>query len=288
MLNVFKNAWKVKDIRNKMLYTLMILAIVRLGSHIAIPGIDVMAVKAARESASTGTLYNIIAGGANSRWSIMAMGIGPYITSSIIMQLLRVAIPKLDQIGKEGEDGRRKIQAYTRNITVLLAAIQGIGLTLSYKSMFITQSAWIYVIAVLSLICGTTFVMWLAEQITSKGIGNGSSMIIFINIVSNLPLGVSTLYYYASGGDVKGVGHVSAGAHDIDGGGASRHGSGLLPHHPGKAGDFRRGFALHPQGGEEAADLGFLRLPGHKDVHHLFRLLPGQILSFHHLGQIAL
>lgn len=205
MLNVFKNAWKVKDIRMKMLYTLMILAIVRLGSHIAIPGIDVMAVKAARESASTGTLYNIIAGGANSRWSIMAMGIGPYITSSIIMQLLRVAIPKLDQIGKEGEDGRRKIQAYTRNITVLLAAIQGIGLTLSYKSMFITQSAWIYVIAVLSLICGTTFVMWLAEQITSKGIGNGSSMIIFINIVSNLPLGVSTLYYYASGGDVKGI-----------------------------------------------------------------------------------
>ena len=193
MLNVFKNAWKVKDIRNKMLYTLMILAIVRLGSHIAIPGIDVMAVKAARESASTGTLYNIIAGGANSRWSIMAMGIGPYITSSIIMQLLRVAIPKLDQIGKEGEDGRRKIQAYTRNITVLLAAIQGIGLTLSYKSMFLTQSAWIYVIAVLSLICGSTFVMWLAEQITSKGIGNGSSMIIFINIVSNLPLGVSTL-----------------------------------------------------------------------------------------------
>ncbi len=205
MFTVFKNAWKVKDIRMKMLYTLMILAIVRLGSHIAIPGIDVMAVKAARESASTGTLYNIIAGGANSRWSIMAMGIGPYITSSIIMQLLRVAIPKLDQIGKEGEDGRRKIQAYTRNITVLLAAIQGIGLTLSYKSMFITQSAWIYVIAVLSLICGTTFVMWLAEQITSKGIGNGSSMIIFINIVSNLPLGVSTLYYYASGGDVKGI-----------------------------------------------------------------------------------
>lgn len=205
MLTVFKNAWKVKDIRTKMLYTLMILAIVRLGSHIAIPGINVMAVKAARESASTGTLYNIIAGGANSRWSIMAMGIGPYITSSIIMQLLRVAIPKLDQIGKEGEEGRKKIQAYTRNITVLLAAIQGIGLTLSYKSMFLTQSAWIYVIAVLSLICGTTFVMWLAEQITSKGIGNGSSMIIFVNIVSNLPLGVSTLYYYASGGDVKGI-----------------------------------------------------------------------------------
>lgn len=205
MLTIFKNAWKVTDIRKKMLYTLMILAIVRLGSHIAIPGIDVMAVKTAQDAVSAGTLYNIIAGGANSRWSVMAMGIGPYITSSIIMQLLRVAIPKLEQLSKEGEDGRKKIQAYTRNITVLLALIQGIGLTLSYKSMFLTQSAWIYVIAVLSLICGTTLIMWLAEQITAKGVGNGSSMIIFINIVSNLPMGISTLYYYISGGDVAGI-----------------------------------------------------------------------------------
>ena len=205
MFSIFKNAWKVKDIRKKMLYTLLILAIVRLGSHIAIPGIDVAAVKAARDAASTGTLYNIIAGGANSRWSVMAMGIGPYITSSIIMQLLRVAIPKLEQLAKEGEDGRKKIQAYTRNITVILAAIQGIGLTLSYKNMFLTQSAWIYIIAVLSLICGTTFIMWLAEQITAKGIGNGSSMIIFVNIVSNLPMGVSSLYYYAKGGEVTGI-----------------------------------------------------------------------------------
>lgn len=205
MLTIFKNAWKVTDIRKKMLYTLMILAIVRLGSHIAIPGIDVMAVKTAQDAVSAGTLYNIIAGGANSRWSVMAMGIGPYITSSIIMQLLRVAIPKLEQLSKEGEDGRKKIQAYTRNITVLLALIQGIGLTLSYKSMFLTQSAWIYVIAVLSLICGTTLIMWLAEQITAKGVGNGSSMIIFINIVSNLPMGISTLYYYISSGDVAGI-----------------------------------------------------------------------------------
>ena len=205
MLTIFKNAWKVTDIRKKMLYTLMILAIVRLGSHIAIPGIDVMAVKTAQDAVSAGTLYNIIAGGANSRWSVMAMGIGPYITSSIIMQLLRVAIPKLEQLSKEGEDGRKKIQAYTRNITVLLALIQGIGLTLSYKSMFLAQSAWIYVIAVLSLICGTTLIMWLAEQITAKGVGNGSSMIIFINIVSNLPMGISTLYYYISSGDVAGI-----------------------------------------------------------------------------------
>ena len=205
MFSIFKNAWKVKDIRKKMLYTLMILTIVRLGSHIAIPGIDVMAVKAAQDASATGTLYNIISGGANSRWSIMAMGIGPYITSSIIMQLLRVAIPKLEQIAKEGEDGRKRIQAYTRNLTVLLATIQGIGLTLSYRSMFLTQSVWIYIVSVLTLICGTTFIMWLAEQITAKGVGNGSSMIIFINIVSNLPMGISTLYYYVKGGDVTGI-----------------------------------------------------------------------------------
>lgn len=210
MIRLFVNAWKVKDIRNKILYTFVILAIIRLGAHVALPGISVAAVKAAQDSASTGTLYNIIAGGYNSRWSIFSMGIGPYINASIIMQLLTVAIPKLEQLAKEGEDGRKKISSYTRYLTVVLAIIQAIGITLSYRSMFTSSSAVILVCSVLSLVAGSTFIMWLAEQITNKGITNGSSMIIFVNIVSNLPSGITSLVYYAQGGDATGIAKVAA------------------------------------------------------------------------------
>ncbi len=209
MLNIFINSWKVKEIRNKILYTLMIFAVIRLGTVIALPGIDVVGVKAAQEMNSTGTLYTIIAGGANARWSIFAMGIGPYITSSIIMQLLTIAIPKLEQLSKEGEDGRKKIQSYSRYLTVALALIQGIGVTYSYKSMFLTQNPLVYICSVLSLVCGSTFIMWLAEQITAKGVGNGSSMVIFINIVSNLPAGITSLYYTATGSGAAGVAKVA-------------------------------------------------------------------------------
>lgn len=182
----------------------MMLAIVRLGAHIAIPGIDVAAVKASQDMVSTGTLYNIIAGGANSRWSIFAMGIGPYITSSIIMQLLTVAIPKLEALNKEGQEGRKKIQTYSRYLTVILAFVQAIGVVLSFRTLMVSQSMVVFASAVLTLICGTSFIMWLAEQITAKGVGNGSSLIIFINIVSNLPIGVRSLYQQATGGDMTG------------------------------------------------------------------------------------
>ncbi len=210
MIRLFVNAWKVKDIRNKILYTFVILAIIRLGAHVALPGISVAAVKAAQDSASTGTLYNIIAGGYNSRWSIFSMGIGPYINASIIMQLLTVAIPKLEQLAKEGEDGRKKISGYTRYLTVVLALIQAIGITFSYRSMFTSSSAVVLACSVISLVAGSTFIMWLAEQITNKGITNGSSMIIFVNIVSNLPSGITSLVYYAQGGDAAGIAKVAA------------------------------------------------------------------------------
>ncbi|MGE4214477.1 MAG: preprotein translocase subunit SecY [Anaerotignaceae bacterium] len=210
MLKLFINSWKVKDIRNKILYTLLILAIVRLGAHIALPGIDVVAIKASQSAYSTGTLYNIIAGGYNSRWSIMSMGIGPYITASIIIQLLTVAIPKFEQLSKEGEEGRKKISSYTRYLTVILAAVQGIGITYSYKNMYLTDNKMIFVASVITLICGTTFIMWLAEQITAKGVSNGSSMIIFVNIVSNLPSGIQSLVYYAQSGNATGMIKVAA------------------------------------------------------------------------------
>ena len=203
------NAWKVKEIRNKILYTLMIFAIVRLGTIIAIPGIDVVGVKEAQQAAGIGTLYSMIAGGANSQWSIFAMGIGPYITSSIIMQLLTIAIPKLEQMSKEGEEGRKKVQSYSRYLTVVLALLQGLGVTYSYRGLFIADSMLLYVSSVVTLIAGSTFIMWLAEQISAKGIGNGSSMVIFINIVSSLPMATKSMYDMAAGSGTKGIATVA-------------------------------------------------------------------------------
>lgn len=200
MFKIFVNSWKVKEIRHKILYTLLILAIVRLGAHIYLPGISATTIKAYTDLYSTGTLYNIIAGGAGSSYSIFALGIGPYITSSIIMQLLCVAIPYLEQLSKEGEDGRQIINKYTRYITVVLATLQGIGIAMNYRTMMTNPSVLSVIIAVITLVAGSLFIMWLAEQITAKGISNGSSMIIFVNIISSLPQGISALVSYASAG----------------------------------------------------------------------------------------
>ncbi len=200
MFKIFVNSWKVKEIRNKLLYTLFILAIVRLGAHIYLPGISATTIKAYTDLYSTGTLYNIIAGGAGSNYSIFALGIGPYITASIIMQLLCVAIPSLEQLSKEGEDGRQKINKYTRYVTVVLAALQGTGIAMNYRTMMTNSSAMYVAAAVIALVSGSIFIMWLAEQITAKGITNGSSMIIFVNIVSNLPQAISSLVSYVESG----------------------------------------------------------------------------------------
>lgn len=183
-----------------MLYTLLILAIVRLGAHIYLPGISATTIKAYTDLYSTGTLYNIIAGGAGSGYSIFALGIGPYITASIIMQLLCVAIPYLEQLSKEGEDGRQKINKYTRYITVVLAALQGIGVVLNYRTMMTNPSTLNVIIGVITIVTGSIFIMWLAEQITAKGVSNGSSMIIFVNIISSLPQAISALVSYAQAG----------------------------------------------------------------------------------------
>lgn len=211
MFKIFANSWKTPEIRSKILYTLMIFAIVRLGTLIALPGIDTAGVMAARQNATmAGTLYSVIAGGANSGWSLFAMGIGPYINASIIMQLLTIAIPKFEQLSKEGPDGRKQLQSYSRYLTVILALIQGIGLVYTYQNMYLVHSPLVYIASVLCLVCGSTFVMWLAEQITAKGIGNGSSMIIFINIVSNLPMGIASLSYTIMGGGAVGAAKVAA------------------------------------------------------------------------------
>lgn len=211
MFKIFANSWKTPEIRNKILYTLMIFAIVRIGTLIALPGIDTAGVMAARQNATAaGTLYSVIAGGANSGWSLFAMGIGPYINASIIMQLLTIAIPKFEQLSKEGPDGRKQLQSYSRYLTVVLALIQGSGLVYTYQNMYLVHSPLVYIASVLCLVCGSTFVMWLAEQITAKGIGNGSSMIIFINIVSSMPRGAAMLYYTIVGSGAIGAAKVAA------------------------------------------------------------------------------
>lgn len=211
MFKIFANSWKTPEIRSKILYTLMIFAIVRIGTLIALPGIDTAGVMAARQNASVaGTLYSVIAGGANSGWSLFAMGIGPYINASIIMQLLTIAIPKFEQLSKEGPDGRKQLQSYSRYLTVVLALIQGSGLVYTYQNMYLVHSPLVYIASVLCLVCGSTFVMWLAEQITAKGIGNGSSMIIFINIVSSMPQGAAMLYYTILGSGAVGAAKVAA------------------------------------------------------------------------------
>ena len=213
MFKIFANSWKTPEIRNKILYTLMIFAIVRIGTLIALPGIDTAGVMAARQNGGASvatTLYSVIAGGANSGWSLFAMGIGPYINASIIMQLLTIAIPKFEQLSKEGPDGRKQLQSYSRYLTVVLALIQGTGLVYTYQNMYLVHSPLVYIASVLCLVCGSTFVMWLAEQITAKGIGNGSSMIIFINIVSSMPQGAAMLYYTIVGGGAIGAAKVAA------------------------------------------------------------------------------
>ncbi|MFI3174638.1 MAG: preprotein translocase subunit SecY [Bacillota bacterium] len=200
MFRIFVNSWKTKEIRTKILYTLMIFLIIRIGTQIALPGIDIAGLIAARAaSTGTGTLYSMITGGANSTWSIFALGIGPYITASIIMQLLNIAIPKFEQLSKEGPEGRKVLQKYSRYLTAILAIIQSAGMVYTYQTMFLVHNAFIYGTAIVALVTGSMFVMWLAEQITEKGIGNGSSMVIFINIVSVLPSTIVNAYYTAQG-----------------------------------------------------------------------------------------
>jgi len=199
MLSVFVNAWKVKEIRKKIMYVLLMLLIYRIGCHIPLPGLNGAALIAAQAN-STQSLFALIASGGTG--TIFYMGIGPYITSSIIMQLLTVAIPKLEQIQKEGEEGRKKINQYTRVVAVALSAIQAIATVYSLHTLFLYQNIFVYIVAIVALITGTMFIMWISELLTEKAIGNGSSFIIFANILSGLPQAVQALYYEAISGGV--------------------------------------------------------------------------------------
>ncbi|MDO5556850.1 MAG: preprotein translocase subunit SecY [Clostridia bacterium] len=198
MFKTIKNALKTPDVRKRLIYTLILIIIFRLGCYITVPGVNLFTLAEAMGSSSgIAGLIDIISGGAFSRFSLFAMSISPYITASIVIQLLGMVIPSLERLTKEGgEQGRRKIAKYTKLLTVVLAFIEGLGLFITYKSsgVFVDTSFITGVTVVLSLMAGTAILMWLGDEITDKGIGNGISMIIFVGIISGLPRTIVTLW----------------------------------------------------------------------------------------------
>ena len=205
MLKTLVGAFKNKDIRKKILYTLMILVIVRVGSLLPIPGVDTEYFSSLLSGINTGDLSYLSAftGGSFERMSLFALSITPYITSSIIMQLLAIAIPKLEEMQKEGEDGRKKIAAITRYVTIALALIESIamsvgfgrsGLIKGYQGFSTLHYIVSIIVVVAALTAGSAMLMWLGERITENGVGNGISIVLLINIISGMPSDFATLY----------------------------------------------------------------------------------------------
>lgn len=188
MFTTFINAFKIKDLRKKILFTLLLLVIYRLGSAIPIPGVDAAAWAKQIEGLALFDFMSLLSGSALSQFTVFAMGISPYITASIIMQLLAIAIRTLEKMSKE-EDGRKKIEKITRYVGVGLALVQSFGIIVTYGSNIVTGEPrwWSYVTICVTSAAGTAFLMWLGERITEKGIGNGTSMLIFASIISRVP-----------------------------------------------------------------------------------------------------
>jgi len=197
-VQTIQNIFKIEELRQRIIFTLGILIVVRLGAHITLPGIDVELLELSNRQAAENTLFglfDLFVGGAFSNAAIFALGIMPYITSSIIFQLAGVVIPEIQKMQKEGEEGRRKITQFTRYGTVLIAALQGWGLSikLSYQQTaggmaVVPDTGFLFTLSTIFLLtAGTVFVMWLGEQITERGVGNGISLIIFIGIIAQLP-----------------------------------------------------------------------------------------------------
>jgi len=198
MWDTFRNAWRIEDLRKKIVFTLVMLLVYRIGSFIPVPFVDSSYLKNLVGSDNLLGLLDIISGGAFGNYTIFAMGITPYINASIIMQLLTVAIPRLEELSKEGEEGRNKINQYTRYLAIVLGFVQSAGITYGLAREALTnQSVWAFFVIALTLTAGTAFLMWLGEQITEYGIGNGISMIIFASIVSRIPIAVVSLWNMA-------------------------------------------------------------------------------------------
>lgn len=201
MFKTVRDIARIPDLRRRILYTLMMLALVRLGSLIPSPLMDAAVVK--NYFASAGgvmALFDIMSGSAFSQMNLFAMGIQPYINSSIIMNLLAVAIPKLEEIQKDGEAGRKKMQQYTRVVTLVLALIQSFGISYGLRSGFTSDLGvtWSIIVSMAVFTAGSMFVMWIGENITEKGIGNGISLIIMVNVLSRVPAAIGSLFSYES------------------------------------------------------------------------------------------
>ena len=186
----------LSELKDRLLFVVGALVVYRIGSHIPVPGIDPKALAAMfeQQSGSILDMFNMFSGGALMRLSLFALGIMPYISASIIMQLMTVVLPSMEQLKKEGESGRRKISQFTRYGTVVLATFQAIGISIALQnqtagglSVVLNPGIGFIAITTITLVTGTVFLMWLGEQVTERGIGNGISMIIFSGIVSGLP-----------------------------------------------------------------------------------------------------
>jgi preprotein translocase subunit SecY len=205
MLRTVARAWKIEDLRKKIIFTLLMLLVFRLGSNIPVPGIDRAILKEVF-SGELGllSLFDLFSGGAFSNFTIFALSITPYITASIILQLLTIAIPKLEALAKEGVEGRKKIAQYTRYLTVVLAFVQAIGMTVGlFRDAVPDKSFFNVALIVLVLSAGTAFLMWLGEQINENGIGNGISLIIFSGIIARAPSAVHTTWLSYRAGQIS-------------------------------------------------------------------------------------
>lgn len=199
MWETVRNAFKIKDIRQRLLFTFIALVIVRLGSQLPIVGVDTDAVKTLFNNSNNGALdfINTLTGGSFTSFSIFALNISPYITASIIMQLLTIAIPKLEEMQKDGEEGRKKIAEYTRYLNVGLSIVEGLAMVIGFSNQNVLTAgvtATTILTTVTALTAGSAFLMWLGERITQNGVGNGISIILVINIVSRMPSDLMTLY----------------------------------------------------------------------------------------------
>ena len=195
MLQTLRNAFKVPELKKKILWTILLVAVFRMGSHIPVPGINSEYLKSLSQSGGLLGFYDMISGGAFSRSSILALGVMPYINASIIIQLLTVAIPQLEQLSKEGETGRKKIQNLTRYASLAIAFVLAYGTfaMISNSGGAVGLNTMGKVVVIFSLVVGTTFCMWLGDQLTVKGIGNGTSILIFVNIISRIPTTIASM-----------------------------------------------------------------------------------------------
>lgn len=207
MLDALRNALRIPDLRRKILYTMGLLVVFRIGSFVPVPGVDAAALANALGVAG-GNIFgflNLFSGGALGRFTIFALGVQPYITASIIIQLLTIVIPRLEELAKEGPEGRKKLQEYTRYGTVLIGIIQAIGVTSLANSwgVLTDAGAFTFLSIVVTLTAGSTFLMWLGEKISEHGIGNGISLLIFAGIVAGVPVGTYNIFQALGEGGIN-------------------------------------------------------------------------------------